>query len=219
MGNGCDRSEVDDVGVGIAQGLGVDQLRVFLDCRLEILRLRRVYKGHVQPLIPQGVGKQVVGAAVEVGGRDNVITGTGNILNGVGDGSCTGGGSKGSGTAFQSSNPLLKGRRGGIHQAGIDISALGKAETSCSLGGVLKNIRGGRVDRYRTGIRGGIGMLLAGMYLQCFKSIITHLFSSFLFVRICVFLLTTSTHSAKAEVCPQQSEKNIVHIIPTFLVG
>ena len=57
VGDGCDRSQVNDIGVGIAQSLGVDQLRVFLDCRLEILRLRRVHKGHVKALIPQGVGK------------------------------------------------------------------------------------------------------------------------------------------------------------------
>ena len=219
VGDSCDRSQVNDVGVGIAQGLGVDQLRVFLDCRLKILRLRRVYKGHVQALIPQGVGKQVVGAAVEVGGGDDMVAGAGNVLNGVSDGRCTGGGSKGRSAAFQSGNALLKNGGGGIHQAGVDVSALGEAESARRLSGVLENVRGSGVDRYRTGIRGGIGAFLTGVYLQGFKFIIAHLFSSFLFVRICFSLPTTSAHSSKSEVCPQQSEQDTFHIIPTFLVG
>ena len=62
----------------------------------------------------KGVVEQVVGAAVQTGGRDYLIAGMGQGQEGQGDGRLAGSHTQGGNTPFQGSYPLLEDIRGGF---------------------------------------------------------------------------------------------------------
>ena len=180
VGDGGDGLQVDDVGIGVAQGLGIHELRIGLDGLFEILRVGRVHEGGGKPLLHQGIGKEIVGAAIEIGGGDDVIPRHGDILNGIGDGGASRGGGQGARPALQGSDALFKHVGGGVHEAGIDIALLRQGEAAGGLGAVLEHIGGGGVDRHGPGVGGGVGRFLPRMDLDGFESIIRHSAASFL---------------------------------------
>ena len=174
VSNGGYRFEVDDVRVGVAERLGIEQLGVRPDGFFKILRIRRINECHGESLFVKGVREKVVRAAVEVGRGDDVVSRDGYILHRVGYRGRTGGRCECRGAALQSGYPLLKHVGGRVHEAGVDVSALGQAKTSCGLRRILEDIRGGGVYWYRACVGCGIGRLLAYMDLQRFKFIIRH---------------------------------------------
>ena len=107
-----------------------------------------------------------------------MISGKGNVLDGVGNGCGAGGNCQSRCAAFQSSNPLFKYIGSGVHQTGVDIAPFGQTKSACRLGTVLEYIGRGGVDGHCPGIRSRIRLLLSCVYLQCFK-LITHNIPSF----------------------------------------
>ena len=91
VGDGGDGVNVGDVAVGVAQGLQVDGLGVVLDRVLHLGQVVGVHKRRGDAVLGQGVGQQVIGAAVDRLLGNNMLAGASQGLNGVGDGGGTGG--------------------------------------------------------------------------------------------------------------------------------
>ena len=166
-----DGFQIDDVGIRIAERFGIEQLCVRLDGGFKIRGVGGIDEADGQPLLVQGVGEEVVRAAVEVGRGDNVVARDGDVLNGVGDGRRAGGGGQRACAALQRGNAALEDIGGGVHQAGIDIARLGQAKAPGGLRGVLEDIGGRGVNGDGSGVGCGIGRFLSGVDLDGFKTI------------------------------------------------
>ncbi len=73
LGDFCDLFEREDVDPRVAQRLAVQDLGVGPDGAAEIFRVARVDKGHIDAQPREGIGKLVVGAAVQGRGGDNMV--------------------------------------------------------------------------------------------------------------------------------------------------
>jgi hypothetical protein len=87
----------------------------------------------------QGVGEQVVGAAVEGGGRNDVVAGFGDGLDGVGDRRLTGGQRQAGDAAFHLGDALFQHVLGRIHDPRVDVA--GDLEVE-QIGAVLGAVEG-----------------------------------------------------------------------------
>ena len=168
MGQGSQGFEIGDVEAGVAHRLDIDGLGVLIDLGLEALRLIPIGKFDVDAQPGELNLELVVGAAVEKGGGDQVVT----SLHEVGDGQklrrlARGGGHR-SHTALQRRHPLFKDIGGGVHQAGVDVPEFLQPKKIGAVLGVIEDVGGGLINRNRTGIGGGI-RLLASVQLKRFK--------------------------------------------------
>lgn len=78
---GCgQRGDIDDVAGRVADGLAEHRLGTFVDQRLEGGDVVVGGEARGDALARQGVGQQVVGAAVQFGHRDDVVAGLGDGL-------------------------------------------------------------------------------------------------------------------------------------------
>ena len=118
------------------------------------------------------MAQQVEGAAVDVLGGDDVITGLGDVAHRVFHGGCTGGDGKACGTTFKGGDAVLKDTLGGVGQTAVDVARVGKAESGLGMIEVVENVGGGGVDRHCAGIGGRVGLLLAHVQLQGFKTVL-----------------------------------------------
>ena len=118
--------------------------------------------------------QQVVAAAVDGLLCHDVVTGLCQCLNGVGDGSCTGSGSQCCHAALQRCNALFEHILRGVGQTAVDVACIGQTKAVCGVLAVAEYIRRGLVDGHRTGIGGGVGLLLTDMKLQGLKFIFRH---------------------------------------------
>ena len=91
VGNFSDGVDVGDIRVGVAQGLQVDGLGVGLNGVFHLRQVVSVDKGGGHTVLRQGVGQQVVAAAVDGLLGHDVVSGLGQGLDGVGDGRRAGG--------------------------------------------------------------------------------------------------------------------------------
>ena len=80
MGDIGHRLYVDQIGVGIAQGLDENGLGVGANGRSEGAGLIRVHKGGGNAVVGQRMGQQIVAAAIDGFGRYDVVAGKGQIL-------------------------------------------------------------------------------------------------------------------------------------------
>ncbi|CAI8176467.1 MAG: Uncharacterised protein [Alphaproteobacteria bacterium] len=68
----------------IGQRLGIKGARFVINRIGEILRVIGVNKAHLNAHIFHRIGKQIPCAAIQIGRRDDIVTGARNILNGHG---------------------------------------------------------------------------------------------------------------------------------------
>ena len=100
-------------------------------------------------------------------------------LNGVGDGGCTGSGSQCCHAALQRCDAFFKHILCGVGQTAVDIACIGQISGLRRALAVAEHIRRGLVDGHRTGIGGGVGLLLTDMKLQGLKFIFRHCYLPF----------------------------------------
>ena len=124
-----------------------------------------VHKGRGHAEGGQGVGQQIVAAAVDGLLGDNVVTGLGQGLNGVADGGRAGSRGQSGYAALKRRNALFQHVLGGVGQTTINITCVRQAEPGGGVGGVVEHIGSGLVDGHRAGIGGGIGLLLTDVKL------------------------------------------------------
>ena len=170
LGNGIN---VRDVGVGVAQSLQIDCLGVGPDGSGDSLQVVGVHKSGLHSKLGQGVGQQVVTAAIDGLLGHNVIPRLGQRLDGIGDRRSAGGQRQRRHAALQSRKTLLQHVLGGVGQPTVDVPCVRQTKPGGGVGGVAEDIAGGLVDGHRPGVGGGVGLLLPHMELQCLK-LITH---------------------------------------------
>ena len=86
MGHFGKGRNVRDIAQGVANRLAVNGLGFVINVLGKAGWIARVSKAHFNALLRKGVRKQVVSAAVKRAGRNDVVPGFGDGLNGVGDG-------------------------------------------------------------------------------------------------------------------------------------
>ena len=117
--------------------------------------------------------KEVIGAAIDGLSGYDMVSRLGEVEDRIGHGSRAGGQRERTDAAFQGCNALFQHIEGGIGQPAVDIAGILQAETGRGVLRIAEYIRRGLVDRDGTCIGRGIGLLLAHMELECFKTVIT----------------------------------------------
>ena len=133
-----------------------------------------IHEGGVDAELGQSVRQQVVAAAVDGLLCHDVVTSLCQCLNGVGNGGCAGSGSQCCHAALQRCDALFEHILRGVGQTAIDVACIGQTEAVCGVLAVAEHIGRGLVDGHRTGIGGGVGLLLTDMKLQGLKFIFRH---------------------------------------------
>ena len=144
-----DGRDVGDVALGIAEGLDEHRLGLRVDQRLEGLRPAIVGEARLDAVLRQRVREQVVGAAIQCAGRDDVVAGLGDRQDRVGHGGLAGRQRQGGNAAFEGRDALFQHVLGGIHDAAVDIARHLEVE---QVRAVLRAVEGeghGLVDRHR----------------------------------------------------------------------
>ena len=172
VGDGGDGFEVRQVGVRIAEGLEVDELGVLLDGVLKLLRILGGDEGGGDAVTRQGVTQQVEGATVDVLGGDDVIAGLGDVAHRVFDRGCAGCDGQACGAAFEGCDAVFEHTLGGVGQAAVDVARVRQSEAGLGVVEVVEDVGGGLVDRHRAGVGGRVGLLLADVQLQGFKTVL-----------------------------------------------
>ena len=180
-GHGVD---VDKVGVRVADGLDVENLRVILNGILENLRaLRGIDEGRGDAPIRCRMLKEIVGAAVNIRRCDDVLAVVHEALHRRRDRCSARGKSQRTDAALQRRDALLEDILGRVRQAAIDVARIAQAEAIRRMLAVAEHIGRRLIDRHGTCIRRRIGLLLTDMQLQSFKMILlvlAHINTSFL---------------------------------------
>ena len=174
MGNLRDGVDIGNVAVGIAQRLNIDGLGIGPNGVFHLLKIMHIHKAGFDAVKRQGVRQQVAGTAVDGLLGNNMLSHSGQCLNGVTDGGCAGGNRKASRTALKGRNPILEYPLGAVCQAAVNIARIRQAETVGCVLGIMKYIRGGGIDGNGSGIGRRIRLLLTYMKLKGFKFIFRH---------------------------------------------
>ena len=181
MGDRCDGVDVWDIGVGIAQRFQIDRLGIGPNSSCHFFQIVGIYKCRFNTVKRKRMCQQIVAAAVDRLLGDDVISLLRQRLDDIGYSRRTGSKGQRAHAAFQSSEPFFQHILCGVGETSVDISRIGKAEASCSVGRVVKHIGGRLINGYGAGISRGIGLFLADMKLQRFKFIVGHDDTSFFF--------------------------------------
>ena len=163
LGDGVD---VGDVGVGVAERLEIDDCGVVLDGTLNLVQVMGIDKRGLDAKLGERMLQQVVGATVDGLLSHHVVTGLGKCLQGIGDGSGTGGDGKTGHATLERGDTVLEDALGGVGQTAVDVTGVGKTKAVGGVLGVAEHIARGLVDRHGTGVGCGIGALLANVQLQ-----------------------------------------------------
>ncbi|MCY1445300.1 hypothetical protein D9M71_618090 [compost metagenome] len=105
----------------------------------------------------QGMGQQVISAAIELGHRNNVVTGLGHGLDGIGNGRHARRYRQGTDPAFKGGHTLFEHIIGRVHDAAVDVAGHLQVKQVGTVLGVIEGERSGLVDRYGHGLGGGVG--------------------------------------------------------------
>jgi hypothetical protein len=140
--------EVGDVAERVADRFAIQRLGLAVDQPFEAGRVGMVGKADVDAVLRQGVGEQVVGAAIERRCRDDVVAGFGDGHDRVGDGRLARGQGQSADAAFHRSDALFEDILGRIHDAGVDVAGDLEVEQVGAVLGAVEGIGGRLVDRY-----------------------------------------------------------------------
>ncbi|MPN19622.1 hypothetical protein SDC9_166994 [bioreactor metagenome] len=163
--------QVQDVELRVGEGLPEDQPGPVVDVLGELLGAVGIDESGLDAVLRQGVLEQREGAAVEGGGRDDVVPGVDQVEHGVRDGGRTGRGGQGTDAALQRGDPLLEDVLGRVHDAAVDVARLAEGEQVCGLFGGVEHVRGRLVDRDGPRVGRGIGLLLPGVDRERFGTV------------------------------------------------
>ena len=163
LGDGVD---VGDVGVGVAERLEIDDRGAVLDGALDLFQVMRIDKRGLDAKLGERMLQQVVGATVDGLLGNHVVAGLSKSLQGIGDGSSTGGDGETCHATLECGDTVLEDALGGVGQTAVDVTGIGKTKAVGGVLGVAEHIARGLVDRHGTGVGCRIGALLANVKLQ-----------------------------------------------------
>ncbi len=160
----CDRIDVRNVTVGVAQRLQIDGTRVVPDRPLDLREIVCVNKGGLDAVLRQGVGKEIEASAVDGLLCYDVAAVRCQRLNGVGDGRCAGRDRQSRAAAFQSGQSFFQDILRRIGQSSVDIAGIRETEAVRCVLAVVEYIGSGLIDRHGTRVGRGIRLFLS--YVQ-----------------------------------------------------
>ena len=166
VGYGRDGIHVNDVSVGIAEGLDEQGLGLRTDGLLKIGDVFRIHESGGNAVGHERVLQQVESAAIDGLGCHNMVSRTGDVQDGISDGGSTGSHGQGTYTSFQGGNAAFQHVLRGIGQAAVDIAGIDQAETGRCVSRVMEYIGRGLVNGDGTGVGSGIGLFLAYVELE-----------------------------------------------------
>ena len=170
------RLEIDDIAGRVADGLAEDCLGLVVDQRFQRGDVIVGGEAHLDALTRQGVGEKVVGAAIELGHRNDVIARFSDGLDRIGDRRHARSHRQRGDTAFQCGDTLFEHVGGGIHDARIDVARHLQIEEVGAMLGIVERIGRGLVDRHRHGlgcrVRAVARMNRQGLQFHCGMSLL-----------------------------------------------
>ena len=163
--DGGDFGNRKDGELGIGQGLRVIGSCAVVRGAAEIFRIGGIDEANFEPLILQRIGEKIIGAAIEIGGGDDVVPRAREILHGIGRSRLPGGQRQRRRAALQRRETRLQhaGRR--IADARVDLAHFLQREEICRMFRVVELIAGGLIDGHGHRAIGCVGAP-AGMQLQ-----------------------------------------------------
>ena len=161
-GDGGDGFEIGDVESGVADGLAEECLGFGGNGGGEVLRIVGVDEFNVDAELGKDVVELGVGAAVEVVGRDDFVSGLSEVDDGVKDGAGARGDAEAGSPTIKGGDALLEHVGGGVHQAGVDVAEFAESEEVGGVLGIIKDEGAGLVEGNGACVGGGF-RLVAGM--------------------------------------------------------
>ena len=164
--NLCNRVNVGNVAVGIAEGLEVNGLRVGLNGCFDLLEIVRVDKRRRHAEGFERMGKQIVCAAVDRLLADDVVTLLGERFDRICNCRRAGSNRQGRYAALERCDALFKDVLCGVCEPAVDVARVRQAEAGRSLCAVTEYIGRRLVDGHGARAGGGIWLLLSDVKLQ-----------------------------------------------------
>ena len=161
--------DVHDVAVGIAQAFDVNGPGFGPDGFGKGAGLVGVREGGRNAPGFQGMGQQVVGAAVEGFFRHDMLTRSDQIEQGATDRRRAAGRGQSRNAAFQGGHAFFESLLGGVGQAAVDVAGLAQIKAGLGVVTVAEHIGRGLIDGHGPGAAGRISLFLTGVNLQGFK--------------------------------------------------
>ena len=146
-----DLRDVEHLQAGIADGLGDDEPRLRRDRRAQASEIARLDESRADAEARQRMRQQIDGAAIERGGRDDVIAGIEQRRDGEMHRRHAACGADRADAVFERRQPLLEHGRRRIGDARIDVAGALEVEQAGGVIGVVEHIRGCLIDRHRAG--------------------------------------------------------------------
>ena len=174
MGDFRNCVDVGNIAVRVAEGFQINRAGVALDGVLDLGEVVRIHERRGDAEMRQGMLQQVVTAAVNRLLRDDVAAILRQRLNRVVNRRRTGCQRKRRNAALQRRNALFQHILRGVGQSAVDIARICQTETCGGMGGVLKDVGRGLINRDSAGIGRRIRLFLANMQLKGFKLVIAH---------------------------------------------
>ena len=105
-------------------------------------------------------------------GCDDVVAGLGDVAHRVFHGGRAGRDGQARGAAFEGRDAVFEHALGGVGQTAVDVARVRQSEAGLGVVEVVEDVGGGLVDRHRAGVGGRVGLLLADVQLQGFKTVL-----------------------------------------------
>jgi hypothetical protein len=140
LADGRHLGDREDLQLRVGQRLGVVGAGAASVARRKFSGSARVDEAHLDAHGLEGVGEEVPGAAVEVGGADDVVAGPAMFCTAIAEAAWPEDRQRGD-AALQRRHALLQHVAGRVHDAGVDVAQFLQRE---EVGGMLRNRRTGR---------------------------------------------------------------------------
>ena len=137
------------------------RLGAAVDGRAQAVEVVGIDEPHRDAQLRQRVVEQVVGAAVERSGGDDLVARRGQRDDGERLRRLARGQRQPRDAAFERGNALLEDVGGRVHDAGVDVAELLQREQPGGMVGIVEDVGGGLVDGDGARLGGGIGRLAA----------------------------------------------------------
>ena len=119
------------------------------------------------------VGVRVAeGLEVDELGSHDVVAGLGDVAHRVFHGGRAGRDGQARGAAFEGRDAVFEHALGGVGQTAVDVARVRQSEAGLGVVEVVEDVAGGRVNRHCAGGGGRVGLLLADVQLQGFKTVL-----------------------------------------------
>ena len=169
-----ERLDVGNVAVRVAERFDEDGFGFGTDRGLDFFEVVDVDQARLDSVTGECVGEEVERAAVDRLLGDDMFPLLGERLDCVRDGGCPRRNRECPYAPFERSEPFFEDFLRRVGEPAVDVARVGQTETRLGVFGIVKDVRGGLVDRYCPCIGGGISFFLPDMELERFEFIWTH---------------------------------------------